>query len=116
MKNFRLSIDMCCVSIGIFFIALYVVTTKEHFGESKEENEVNTYVHCITFINFYFIDYFTGDSSYIYETANFFIREGKLCFLAEPFPSINQLTILEMDIDGALKRWSCMEQCERGTI
>ena len=61
---------------------------------AKNKNE------CITFINSYFIDYFTGDSSYIYETTNFFIREGKLCFLAEPFPSMNQLTIIEMDIDS----------------
>lgn len=61
---------------------------------AERENE------CLTYMNSCFINYFIGDNSYIYETTNFFIREGKLCFLAEPLPSMNQLTIVEMEIDS----------------
>lgn len=56
------------------------------------ENEFYEYVTNI------FLKSFEPDRYYINETNNFFLKEGKLYFLAKPYPSFAELTCLEMEI------------------
>ena len=56
------------------------------------ENEFAEYVAHI------FLESFEQDRNYINETNNFFIKKGKLYFLAEAYPSMSELTCLEMEI------------------
>ena len=56
------------------------------------ENEFAEYVTNI------FLENFEPDRYYINETNNFFIRKGRLYFLAEPYLSLAELTCIEMEI------------------
>lgn len=56
------------------------------------ENEFDEYVTQI------FLKSFEPDRNYINETDNFFIKKGKLYFLGQAYPSMHELTCLEMEI------------------
>lgn len=52
-----------------------------------------------------FLEEFDLDS-YINKTDNFYLQENRICFLAEPYPSMKQKVCLELEVDAlpAIKR------------
>lgn len=45
-----------------------------------------------------FLEEFDSDS-FIDETENFYLQENRICFLAEPYPSMKQKVCLELEVD-----------------